>query len=202
MTGRTHVAVGTASALVFTKPQNLKELTLCLGAAVIGALICDIDVKSTKSHKTVSRIIPLTIITLVLGAYMEYRWNVGIIKTFHKDSNELRLVGGFMLFLVICGFGKSTPHRSFMHSIVALFLLTGAVYIMFPTVTVYFGIAMCSHMILDTFNYTNVHLFYPLQGGISFNICHAKGPINDCVGYAAMGVILVEGISFIRNFIV
>lgn len=196
MTGKTHLTVGTASALVFTKPQTLKELTLCIGVAAIGSLICDIDVKTTKSHKTADRIIPLSIIAAVLCWYMEYRYSLGIFDSFKRDSNIARLMLGFAAFLVICWFGKEQPHRSFMHSILACLLLTGAVYVMFPAVAEYFGIAMASHMIIDTLNYKNVKLLYPLKTGVSFNVCHAKGPINNYVGYAGMIVIVLEGILF------
>lgn len=201
MTGRTHLAVGTAAALVFTKPQNLKEFTLCLGIASIGSLICDIDVKSTKSHKTVNRIIPLAIFAAILCAYMEYSWKVGILNSFQKDSNGVRLIIGLAVFLAICVYGKEQPHRSFMHSMIALVLLTGTVYVMFPTVAEYFGVAMCSHMVIDTLNYKNVRLFYPFKGGISFNICHAKGAINNYVGYTAMLIALLECISFAKIYL-
>lgn len=201
MTGKTHVAVGVASALVFTKPQNLKELTLCLGVASIGSLISDIDVKTTKSHKTVDRMIPFAILAGILCVYVEYRWNIGIRATFQRDSNVVRLLSGFAAFLAICWFGKEQPHRSFMHSILALGMLTGSVYVMFPAVAAYFGVAMCSHMVIDTLNYTNVRLLYPLKGGLSFNVCHAKGYINTYVGYTGIIIILLECVSFARMYL-
>lgn len=198
MTGRTHLAVGTAATLVFTKPQTLKELTLCLGMAAIGSLICDIDVTTSKSHKTANKLITIGILAAILTVYMEYQWKIGLLSSFQNDSTILRFVIGAALFFLVCMFGKEQPHRSFMHSILALALLSGAIYIMFPIATIYFVIAMSSHMLIDTLNYTNVRLLYPLKGGISFNICHAKGYINTCVGYSALLIIVLECFAFVK----
>lgn len=200
MTGRTHLAVGTAAALVACKPQNLKELTLCIGVAVIGSLICDIDVSTSKSHRTVEKVITLGIFAALLTAYMEYSWKIGLLSSFQTSSNGLRLLVGAAFFLLICGFGKEQPHRSFMHSFLALALLTGAVYVMYPEAAAYFAVAMCSHMVADTLNYMNVQLFYPIKGGISLNLCHAKGTVNTYIGYSALLIILLECVLFVQRY--
>ena len=44
MTGKTHLAVGTAASLLVTQPSTLKELFICIGVAIVGSVISDIDV--------------------------------------------------------------------------------------------------------------------------------------------------------------
>ena len=50
MTGKTHVAIGTAASLLVTQPSTLKELFICLGVAIVGSVISDIDVTTSESH--------------------------------------------------------------------------------------------------------------------------------------------------------
>lgn len=42
--GKTHMAVGTAAGLLIMQPQNITELILGTGAAMIGSVISDIDI--------------------------------------------------------------------------------------------------------------------------------------------------------------
>ena len=44
MLGKTHMAVGTAAGLLIMQPQNITELILGTGAAMIGSVISDIDI--------------------------------------------------------------------------------------------------------------------------------------------------------------
>ena len=47
MTGKTHLAVGTAAALCVTQPPHLRDWVLCIGAAVVGSVISDVAVSYT-----------------------------------------------------------------------------------------------------------------------------------------------------------
>lgn len=196
MTGRTHLAVGIASAFILTKPSNIQEFTVCMGAASIGAMVCDIDVSTSKSHKTVNKLITITSLVGIVTCYMEYRWKIGIISSFENHSNILRLLLGMLLFLAICTFGKEQPHRSFMHSFMALGILSACVYSMFPMATKYFAVSMLSHMIIDLMNYKKVHLFYPMKGGMSLKLCHASGFVDTYVGLGAMMICILECMMF------
>ena len=51
MLGKTHMAVGTAAGLLIIQPQNITELILGTGAAMIGSVISDIDVGTSGSHR-------------------------------------------------------------------------------------------------------------------------------------------------------
>lgn len=179
MTGKTHLAVGTAAALCITYPSDFKELALCIIASSVGSVVCDVDVKSSDSRRDLNRITALTVIVGIVLLFAEYKFNLGITKNFNRESDMFRLVLGFISFIAVCTFGKYQPHRSFMHSIPALAILTGIVYFMYPALAPYFFIAMFSHIFTDLFNKKRVKLFYPLKKGICFRLCTADGKVNN-----------------------
>lgn len=179
MTGKTHLAVGTATALCITYPSDFKELALCIIASSVGSVVCDVDVKSSDSRRDLNRITVLTVIVGIALLFAEYKFNLGITKNFNRESDMFRLVLGFISFIAVCTFGKYQPHRSFMHSIPALVILTGIVYFMYPALAPYFFIAMFSHIFTDLFNKKRVKLFYPLKKGICFRLCTADGKVNN-----------------------
>ncbi|CZQ86244.1 Hypothetical protein Tpal_747 [Trichococcus palustris] len=198
MTGKTHVAVGVATTLLITKPSTLKELLLCLGVSVIGSVICDIDVTTSESHQTLNKILGIILVVAVLLAFAEYQWSVGILSAMLNNSTYFRLFLGAVIFLGICIFGKEQPHRSFLHSLLGVALLSMAVYILSPTLVLYFAVAMASHIMIDTLNQKKVKLFYPLPGGIRFGLCSADGIVNSVlfkVGSLAVFVEIILSLS-------
>ena len=54
MTGKTHLAVGTAAALCVTQPPHLRDWVLCIGAAVVGSVISDVvSVRQTQGKRLI-----------------------------------------------------------------------------------------------------------------------------------------------------
>ena len=132
MTGKTHLAVGTAASLLVTQPSTLKELFICIGVAIVGSVISDIDVSTSESHQTLDWILGLILAVSVLLAFAESRWSLGIFSAVLNDSSYSRIFFGTVIFLGICIFGKEQPHRSFLHSFLGLAVLSMAVYILSP----------------------------------------------------------------------
>ena len=56
MTGKTHATVGLGTVLAVTQPSTVSGLVLAAGTGMLGALISDIDVGTSKSHKDADRI--------------------------------------------------------------------------------------------------------------------------------------------------
>lgn len=71
MTGKTHVAIGIAASLLVTQPSTLKELFICLGVAIVGSVISDIDVTTSESHQTLDWILGLILAVSVLLAFAD-----------------------------------------------------------------------------------------------------------------------------------
>lgn len=196
MTGKTHVSVAMASTLLLTQPQSIKELALCLGVTSVGAVISDIDVSTSESHEAIDRILCIVIIAAIALGFAEYKWHVGIVESFKNNSSIMRLMAGIVGVLGICIFGKNQPHRSFMHSALAVGLLSGAVYIILPDAVPYMIISMSSHILIDTLNKKKVHIFYPIPGGIGFNLCHAQGFVNNTIFKVASLLTIVNLVYF------
>ena len=120
MLGKTHFAVGVASSLIFTQPKTVQDVILAVGIGGMGALISDIDVDTSGSHKYANRIIAVVVLIVVAVFAAEQIWNAEIVKQIISDSSYARIAIGAILFIAICAFGKQQPHRSFMHSSLGL----------------------------------------------------------------------------------
>lgn len=179
MLGKTHFAVGVATSLMFTQPKTLQDVILAVGVGGIGALISDIDVDTSGSHKYVNKIIAAAVLIIIAVFTAERLWNIGIVNRIISDSNYARIAIGIVLFIAICAFGKQQPHRSFMHSILALVLLTVSIGMIWEVLIPYFVIGFASHLITDMFNFKKVRLLYPLKGGVALKLFHAHGLANS-----------------------
>lgn len=179
MLGKTHMVVGVAATMVMTQPTTITEMILAVGAGALGALISDIDVGTSESHKEADIITMLSVGTVLMVIVLDYFFHVGIIHRLMSDSGYKSVIVGIILFICICAFGKEQPHRSFMHSFLALALLSLALNLIWKKLTIYFVIGFLSHMATDIFNKKKVRIIYPLKGGVSFGMFHAHGLAND-----------------------
>ena len=179
MLGKTHMAVGIAATLAITQPSGVSELVLAVGAGSLGALISDIDVGTSNSHRDADKITALSVVVVLAVFAMDYFCNTQIIGRIIGSSGYLRIIAGLLLFIGICAFGKEQPHRSFMHSFLALILLSFALGLIWEKAVIYFAIGFLSHLATDIFNKKKVRLLYPMKGGVSLGLFHAYGLAND-----------------------
>ena len=179
MLGKTHMAVGIAATLAITQPSGVSELVLAVGAGSLGALISDIDVGTSNSHRDADKITALSVVAELAVFAMDYFCNTQIIERIIGSSGYLRIIAGLLLFIGICAFGKEQPHRSFMHSFLALILLSFALGLIWEKAVIYFAVGFLSHLATDIFNKKKVRLLYPMKGGVSLGLFHAYGLAND-----------------------
>lgn len=201
MLGKTHAAIGTATALLLLQPQSVAELGLAMVAGAIGSEIADIDSSTSNSHKKVNLICLWTVFIVALAAACDIYWKVGIFKYVSSNSNYLLFCTGLFAFIGICMYGKSTKHRTFMHSLLGLVTTSFAVTIACPKGTPYFMIAYLTHILLDLLNKKKVQIFYPLKKGICLNLCRSDGKTNDILGYIGIILIWVEVYLFVKKVI-
>lgn len=173
------MAVGIAATLAITQPSGVSELVLAVGAGSLGALISDIDVGTSNSHRDADKITALSVVVVLAVFAMDYFCNTQIIERIIGSSGYLRIIAGLLLFIGICAFGKEQPHRSFMHSFLALILLSFALGLIWEKAVIYFAIGFLSHLATDIFNKKKVRLLYPMKGGVSLGLFHAYGLAND-----------------------
>ncbi len=200
MLAKTHLAVGYASALLFTQPSTARELVLCLGFSTIGSLISDIDATTSESKKELSKVIAAVVVACCAIFAGDYFLHTNIISRFNSNENLMKLIFGFFILLIICIFGERQPHRSFMHSILGLAAISGCFSFFLPQAAEYIAISMTSHILIDLLNKKKISLFYPKKKPrIGFGLCYSDGIINSVMFLAgsAASIALVAA-SIIR----
>lgn len=192
MLGKTHTAVGVATALVLLQPKTIPELVLGAGTAAIGSVISDIDCSSSKSSKRATKIILAVEIIAVGMVLAEAIFHLGLYQKLMNNSSAMRIFLALAVFFVICVYGKKTQHRTFMHSLLSGALLTGCVAVLLPALAPYFGTAFVSHLALDLLNYKGQQLLYPARKFFRLGLCTASGVVNQillvCGSIAAVGI--------------
>ena len=191
MLGKTHFSVGMAAGIAICRPQTMPMLIAGAGLAAFGGTICDIDVETSDAHEQVDRMLVVAVIMVAAVIVMDFIFRVGIYRRLMANCNIARVIIGSLAFLVICAFGKEQPHRSFMHSFLALAMLSICVYIIFPDMTPYFMVGFMSHMFIDVFNRKREKLFWPVGKGFCLHWCSANGIVNKILFYVStMAVVL------------
>ena len=191
MLGKTHFSVGMAAGLAICRTQSIEMLVAGTALAGFGGIISDIDVGTSSAYNKVERIIGLAMGTILGIVIADVFFHVGIYNRLMADSNIVRIITGISVFLGICIFGMKQPHRSFMHSIVALFGLSFFVYMIFPDVAPYFGIGFASHIVIDALNGKREKLFWPVGKGFTLRLCSSDGIVNNLLFHISNLLILI-----------
>ncbi len=202
MLGKTHFAVGMASALAILQPQTLPVLITGTAAAAVGGMISDIDCGTSQAHQGADKIMTATIAVTSIVIFIDYRFRFGVYESLMQNSSVSRLLTGLMAFLMICAYGSRQPHRSFMHSFPAMIMLTACMDVIYPDAAPYFGVGFLSHLLLDIFNFRQEKLFWPMKKGFCLRLCSSQGAVNRLlliVGNVATVVLVITSVP-IRRF--
>ena len=191
MTGKTHLAVGVATALVIIRPDTLSNISLCIGAAVIGSVISDIDVKTSDSSNAVNKLLSIIVLFAIIEGYVNYKYGFNILNNILARSNMYQFISGLAILVVICIICKELPHRSFTHSMLGVITFSLIIYYIYHDMMLPFAIAMSSHIVLDMLNKKSVLIWYPFKRGIAFNICKSDGIINNIL--CLVGLLICGG---------
>jgi len=195
MLARTHFSIGAAMSIILTQPDSLSKLVLAAGVGGFGALISDIDIGTSDSHKEANKVIAAVVCLTGIIILCDYVFNLNIENIIMSNSNIMRVIMGGIIFLGVCAYGKDKPHRSFMHSFLAMILLGFSVGLIWVDLAPYFSIGFLSHILIDTLNHKRVKLFYPTKHkGIAFKICYADGLANKLLFWAASTAAAMESV--------
>ena len=176
MQGKTHAAIGVATALLIMQPKTINELALGTGVAIIGSLLPDVDTSRSKAARAVSKLVLAIGVGLV--AFLCFGKYIKLDNTMIGSDNIGNIIGGACILLGVSIIGYFQPHRGFMHSLVALMLTSIGVEIMAPQLLVYYVIGFASHLVLDVTNYKGEQLLWPIQAPISLQLCKSDGVAN------------------------
>ena len=183
MLGVTHLAVGMGAALTLAQPATFGEcFTAAIGGAV-GGVLADVDTmkNDTKLGATKAQAFAamLAASLLILDSLLKS----GVWTEIRKQSDETLIRGG-IIFGILWLVGYFSNHRSFTHSLGAMFLFTWAVSQLCPSMSISFLTGYASHLVLDLLNKRPLKLFYPLDRGICFGVFYSNREANQLCLYA------------------
>ncbi len=199
--GKTHMVIGIAASLAVTHPRNISEIILAVGGGALGALISDIDIETSASRQYADKITMFSLLAVLTVIVLDKFFNIEVINKIMRGSNYERIIIGIFLFMGVCAFGREKPHRTFMHSFLAMLLLSIAINFIWKKVVIYFVVGFLSHLIIDIFNKRKVQIFYPFKEKIALGWFCADGLANNVFFIVGSVVIAAEIVLFIIRFI-
>lgn len=195
MNGKTHTAVGVATALavpavVGVSYDNIPGFVMSAGVAAFAAVLPDIDIPTSKNASKYVSVAYIGITGMLLLALL----NLIGYNPLNLQSFNSKTVLGLIAMGVLIIFGSKRPHREFTHSIVALALFTVALHLVMPEYTVPFALAYGSHIVIDLFNKKDVHLLWPCNfGNVCFKVFYADGiasTVMTLVSYLVIAIVV------------
>ena len=172
MLAKAHVTVGMAAAFTIMRPGTVSEALPVIAGGALGCLICDLDCE-VKAEKTESSHWRMVMGLVAAAALIEdHLLNAGMWKSLGSNGPYLWFVG-LVVFVLTGGFASVSSHRGFSHSLLAMALFTGSLWLIFPAMALPFAIAFASHILLDMMNKRSVRLLYPSEKGFCFGMFYA-----------------------------
>lgn len=195
MTGKTHLLCGEVLTLWLLQPDSPRALVLSLGVAAVGSVVPDVDVTSSASHRELVRIVSTAAAALAAGWALNAALSLRIERFLLRYASAGQMAVWGLLFLGLCVFGATQPHRSFMHSLAGLTLLTFCVWRGAEPLAAAFCTAMASHILLDLLNRKGVRLLYPARWSWALGLCAADGAADRAL-CAVGGLMLALGVLY------
>ncbi len=181
MLGRTHVAVGVASALVILHPTTVTGILGAVAGGTLGGAICDLDTRKAQVGDGKISSLELSVLLVFGTAVIDYITKAGVYSYILSHMNTTAL----LLFLGGCVVGFFSPHRSVMHSIIALVFFSVLIRQICLPIAAAFTIGFISHLVLDLLNKKGMLLLFPLPFRICFDLCASDGAVNKHLGRIA-----------------
>lgn len=184
MEGRAHVTVGITCALAILQPNTVPGFLCAAIGGAAGGFICDLD-NAPKRASLDYRYEPdawqlviflLIFLAAVLG--LDYYSGNGMVD-FVLMNWAWPLWAGFAALIILITVGIRTPHRTFMHSIIAGILFSGSLYFCCRPLMYGFAIGFMSHLVLDIFNKEGSQYFWPIPLKFCFHLADADGTMNS-----------------------
>lgn len=191
MLGKAHLTIGMAAAWTLAMPETVPAALPVIAGAAAGSLICDIDCDSPSERNDASRQRVLAAVIVAAALIYDKAVDGGMWRSIAESGSYLWCAGVAGLVVTVA-FANVSSHRGFSHSITAMLLETGFLYLIFPQCAKPFAIAFVTHILLDISNKKRVRLFYPAKKGVSLGLFYADRMANKvCEIAGAAWLILV-----------
>ena len=168
MMGKTHIAVGIATAFAIMHPKTMQEFIISTVGGSIGGVMADIDVKIDTRNKFAAKasldalygeILAIAISATSLTA--NYFTGGTILQG--MTENIPKFIIGTVLLIALIIIGEISKHRDRTHSIAAWGLFSISVFLIEPNIGIAFAIGYGSHLLIDLLNKSPIRLLYPLK---------------------------------------
>ena len=186
MTGRTHLAVGAAAAMLAAGPAaGLTGLAVAAAGGAAGAVLPDLDVRDT-AHPWRERLTRAGAAALLVGALVFDAVNgASLARAAVARGVGMLALGAVALVALACA-ARLSAHRSFSHSLLALAGFAAATYLVCPPLAPSVALGFATHLALDALTYRGLRLFWPLPHGFSARLCKTGGVADACCLVAAL----------------
>ena len=182
MLGKTHLAMGAATALAIIQPDTTAGCFAAIIGGVVGGVLPDIDTMRNDGRlgapQTQAFSATVTAALLLLDSILKTGLWAGL-----AAQNTKTMIFGGCCFAVLWLWGYFSDHRSFTHSLLAMCLFAGAVNIIYSPFSIAFLLGYGSHLLLDLLNRRPLKLLYPLDSGMCFGLCYSNRTVNDVLLY-------------------
>ncbi len=176
MMGKTHLAIGLATAFAVMRPENVGEALIAVIGGTVGGVIADSDILD-NDHRLDTFSVQLAAAAVTIAALVfDYFGGFGICESIAEDVP--RAVSGGVVFAVLWILGVISSHRTFTHSLTALVLFSFAVGMIYAPFRPVFAAAYVSHIVLDLTNKRKLPILYPLKLGVCLKLFYADGLAN------------------------
>lgn len=158
MTGKTHIALGTAAAVILAPMSGIDATIPLITGVALGSLIPDIEHPRAMINQ---RILPIKNKFFLMAFFISL--GVFILAGGLGQPNQLMKV--FSIFIILAGISS---HRTFTHSILGLGIILYLSYLMYhysgmEHVAIGMGIGALIHILADLFTSKGTALFYPFS---------------------------------------
>lgn len=191
MTGRTHLAVGAAAAMLAAGPAaSLTGLALAAAGGAAGAVLPDLDVRDT-AHPWRERLARAGAAALLVGALVfDAVSGASLAREAVARGVGPLLLGTVALVALACA-ARLSAHRGFSHSLLALVGFAAATHLVCPPLAPAVALGFATHLALDALTYRGLRLFWPLHATLSARLCKTGGVADACCLVAALTAVLL-----------
>lgn len=186
MTGRTHLAVGVAAALVAAGPEaSLATLAAAAAGGAVGAVLPDLDVRDT-AHPWRERLSRVGAAALLVAALALDAAHGGEMARQAAERGLGTVALGLVILAALACAARLSAHRSFSHSLAALAGFTGATMLACPPLAPSVSLGFASHLVLDALTHRGLRLLWPLRRTLSLGLCKTGGIADACLLVASL----------------
>lgn len=184
MTGKTHMAIGVAASAAFlsTVHPTPQKFVIGFSLGMIGALMPDMDIKTSKISSFGRTALAYIFVILVVAGFIIYKGNIQLnqIKFNYRPTSKVEY--GVIIIVVCALFSKFTKHRSFSHSILGLILFYIGFRMIIGQMALYFGIGYISHILSDLITNNGIELIYPMKKKVALKLVKSGSKLDYIIG--------------------